>query len=51
MALAEPAEEGIEVLVQAQPLQHNCWAPPTLVGDTLYMRNREKFVAFDLGAE
>ena len=51
MALAEPAEEGIEVLVQAQPLQHNCWTPPTLVGDTLYVRNREKFVAFDLGAE
>ena len=51
LALAEPAEKGIEVLVQAQPLQHNCWTPPTLVGDTLYVRNREKFVAFDLAAE
>ena len=51
LALAEPTEKGIEVLAQAQPLQHNCWTPPTLVGDTLYVRNREKFVAFDLGFE
>ncbi len=27
MALAEPAEEGIEVLVQAQPLQRNPASP------------------------
>ncbi len=51
LALATPTNNGIEILAKAQPLEHNCWTPPSLVGTHLYVRNRKKIVAFDLSEE
>ncbi len=51
LALATPTGDGIEVLAKAQPLEHNCWTAPSLVGAHLYVRNRKKIVAFDLSEE
>jgi hypothetical protein len=31
-------------------LTSNAWTPPTLVGSTLYVRDRKEIVALDLGA-
>jgi outer membrane protein assembly factor BamB len=43
------SEEGIQVLAEAQVLEDPAWTPPTLVGTTLYVRDRKKAVALDLG--
>ena len=33
---------------RAQILEHLAWTPPTLVGRTLYVRDRKTIAAFDL---
>jgi hypothetical protein len=38
----------MKVLAKAAVLNHLAWTPPTLVGTTLYLRDRKALVAFDL---
>jgi outer membrane protein assembly factor BamB len=50
LTLAKLAPEGVTVLSQQPKLFDTMsWTAPTLVGTTLYARDREKIVALDLG--
>lgn len=49
LALARVSPDGITVLAEAKVFETTSWTVPTLVGRTLYARDREKIVALDLG--
>jgi len=51
LVLARLAPEGVTVLSQAKVFDTMSWTVPTLVGTTLYARDREKIVALDLGVQ
>jgi outer membrane protein assembly factor BamB len=51
LALATLTPEGVTILSEAKKVFDTVsWTVPTLVGTTLYARDREKIVALDLGA-
>jgi outer membrane protein assembly factor BamB len=50
LALLKLAPEGVTVLSQTKLFDTVSWTVPTLVGTTLYARDREKIVALDLGS-
>jgi outer membrane protein assembly factor BamB len=49
LGLATVSPQGLKVLARANVLTHLSWTPPTLVGTTLYIRDRQNIAAFDLG--
>jgi outer membrane protein assembly factor BamB len=49
LGLATVSPEGLKVLARAPVLQNISWTPPTLVGTTLYVRDRKTIAAFNLG--
>ena len=50
LALARLAPEGVTVLSEAKKVFETVsWTVPTLVGTTLYARDREKIVALNVG--
>lgn len=49
LAIASVGDQGLEVHAQAPVLTENAWTPPTLVGTTLYVRDRRNILALDLG--
>ena len=49
LALARLTPQGPTVLARATIFDTTAWTAPTLVGTTLYARDREKIVALDLG--
>lgn len=49
LALARLLPDGLEVLARAQIFDTTSWTVPTLVGTTLFARDRERIVALDLG--
>jgi len=49
IALATATREGLQVHARAAALTENAWTPPTLVGTTLYVRDRKNILALDLG--
>ena len=51
LALATLTPEGVTILSQAKMFETVSWTAPTLVGTTLYARDREKIVSLDLGAQ
>jgi outer membrane protein assembly factor BamB len=51
LALATLAPEGVGILSEAKVFDTVSWTVPTLVGTTLYARDREKIVALDLGVQ
>jgi outer membrane protein assembly factor BamB len=52
LALARLAPEGVTILSEAKKVFDTVsWTVPTLVGKTLYARDREKIVALNLGAQ
>jgi outer membrane protein assembly factor BamB len=52
LALARLAPEGVTVLSEAKKVFDTVsWTVPTLVGKTLYARDREKIVALNLGPQ
>ncbi len=52
LALAKLAPEGVTILSEAKKVFDTVsWTVPTLVGKTLYARDREKIVALNLGAQ
>jgi outer membrane protein assembly factor BamB len=50
LALAKLAPEGVTVLSQVKLFDTVSWTAPTLVGRTLYARDREQIVALDMAA-
>jgi outer membrane protein assembly factor BamB len=48
LGLATVSPQGLKVLARASVLQHLAWTPPTLIGTTLYVRDRRTLSAFDL---
>ncbi len=51
LALARLTPDGMTVLARTSLFETVAWTAPTLVGTTLYVRDREQIVALDLGAE
>lgn len=51
LALAKVAPEGVTILSQAKIFDTTSWTVPTLVGTTLYARDREKIVALNMGVQ
>jgi outer membrane protein assembly factor BamB len=51
LALARLSPEGVTILAEAKVFETTSWTAPTLVGTTLFARDREKIVALDLGRE
>jgi outer membrane protein assembly factor BamB len=49
LGLAAPSREGLNVLTKASVLANRSWTVPTLVGTTLYVRDRKSLAAFELG--
>lgn len=49
LAIATVSPQGMKVLARAQILEHRAWTPPTLVGRTLYVRDRKTIAAYNLG--
>ena len=49
LALARLSPEGVTILAQAKIFDTTSWTAPTLVGTTLFARDREKIVALQLG--
>jgi hypothetical protein len=49
LALATMTPQGVTIHSQAKVFETTSWTVPTLVGTTLYARDREKIVALDLG--
>ncbi len=49
LALITLSPEGMTVHSQFQALERYAFAAPTLVGRTLYIRDRKSIIAFDLG--
>jgi outer membrane protein assembly factor BamB len=50
LALARLTPAGATILAQAKIFDTTTWTAPTLVGTTLFARDREKIVALNLGA-
>ena len=50
LAMAKLSPDGAIVLARAKIFDTTSWTVATLVGTTLYARDREKIVALDLGA-
>jgi outer membrane protein assembly factor BamB len=51
IGIAEPTREGLNVRAKASVLTNRAWTVPTLVGTTLYVRDRKSMAAFDLSAQ
>jgi outer membrane protein assembly factor BamB len=49
LGLATVSRQGLNVLARAAILENLAWTPPTLVGRTLYVRDRQTIAAYDLG--
>jgi hypothetical protein len=50
LAMLRHTPDGMTVLAQANVFKTRSWTVPTLVGATLYARDREQIAAFDLAA-
>ncbi|MHC4427430.1 MAG: PQQ-like beta-propeller repeat protein, partial [Planctomycetota bacterium] len=48
LVLADLSPDGVKVLAERQLVDGRVWAPPTLVGGRLYLRDRKQAYAFDL---
>lgn len=49
LAIANVSPQGLKVLARAAILENRAWTPPTLIGKTLYVRDRKTIAAYDLG--
>jgi hypothetical protein len=49
LALATVSPEGITIHAKCKVAERHAWAAPTLVGKTLYVRDRKHIMALDLG--
>ena len=49
LALASAGDSGLVIHARAKLLEAPAWTPPTLLGRTLYLRDRKVILALDLG--
>jgi outer membrane protein assembly factor BamB len=49
LALATATPEGLTVHSEVELLERVSWTPPTIVGETLYVRDKTHLMALDLG--
>tara|TARA_B100001123_G_scaffold451078_2_gene626622 strand:- start:882 stop:2165 length:1284 start_codon:yes stop_codon:yes gene_type:complete len=49
VAVASVTPSGLNVYARHQLLTENAWTPPTLIGKTLFVRDRKTILAVDLG--
>jgi len=49
LGLATVSPQGLQVLSRTRILENRAWTPPTLIGKTLYVRDRKTMAAYDLG--
>ena len=49
LGLAGVSPQGLKVFARAQILENRAWTPPTLIGKTLYVRDRKTIAAYELG--
>jgi outer membrane protein assembly factor BamB len=49
LGLASPDRKGLNVKARASALTNKAWTTPTLVGTKLYVRDRAKMMAFEIG--
>ena len=49
LALTTPTSETLTVHSKVQLLKKPAWTAPTIVGKTLYVRDKESIMALDLG--
>jgi outer membrane protein assembly factor BamB len=49
LVLAKPMDDGLMIISRVQLLEAAARTPPTLVGRTLYLRDRKAMVALDVG--
>jgi outer membrane protein assembly factor BamB len=49
LGIAAPTREGLNVKAKAAVLSNKAWTAPTLAGTRLYVRDRAKMMAFELG--
>ncbi|MGE3507778.1 MAG: PQQ-binding-like beta-propeller repeat protein [Vicinamibacterales bacterium] len=49
VAVASASEAGLRVHARKTLLTSNAWTPPTVVGSTVYLRDRKEILALDLG--
>jgi len=49
IAVASVTPSGLNVYARHQLLTENAWTPPTLIGETLFVRDRKTILAVDLG--
>jgi outer membrane protein assembly factor BamB len=48
LGIATVSAQGLKVLARAPLLENIAWTPPTLIGKTLYVRDRKTIAAYDL---
>ncbi|MEW6127818.1 MAG: PQQ-binding-like beta-propeller repeat protein [Acidobacteriota bacterium] len=48
LSLATPTDQGVNVLSKVSLTSTNSWTVPTLIGTTLYVRDRKNIMALDL---
>ena len=51
LTIAKLSPKELTILARAKVLETTAWSAPSLVGTTLYARDREQIVAIDLGAQ
>lgn len=49
LGIATVSPQGMTVLSRVQILENRAWTPPTLIGRTLYVRDRKTIAAYELG--
>jgi len=49
LGIAQPSRKGLNVLARAAVLDNKAWTVPTLAGTKLYLRDRARMLAFELG--
>ena len=50
VAIATITDQGLNIHARSMVLTQNAWTPPTLVDSTLYVRDRSRILALDLGS-
>ncbi len=51
LGLAKISPEGIEVISECKISESRCWSAPTIVGTTMYIRDRSDILSLDLSAK
>jgi hypothetical protein len=49
LLLIDPSPKGLKVVSRSPMMTSLSWTPPSLVGTTLYLRDRKNMLAVDLG--